>query len=91
MNMRGDDIGTGAPRPTGHTRALPTATGHWQWKGTIPTGGPSRNRRGTAADMRRHTAAQTWQEPHSGHSLMRRPLGPPHLTGDPRDGRQSSG
>ena len=40
-----------APRPTRHTRALPTATGHRQWKGTIPTGGPSRNRRGTAADM----------------------------------------
>ena len=34
MNTRGGTIGTATPRQTRHTRALPTATGHRQWKGT---------------------------------------------------------
>ena len=29
MNTRGDTIGTAPPRPTQHTRALPTAADHW--------------------------------------------------------------
>ena len=68
MNTRGGTMGTAMPGRT-KRRALPTATGHWQWKGTIPTGGPSRTRRGTAADMRQHTAAHTWHEPDGGHPL----------------------
>ena len=35
MNTRGGTIGTATPRPTRHTRALPTAADHWQQKGTI--------------------------------------------------------
>ena len=52
MNTRGNTIRPAAPRQTGHMRAQPTAAGSRQWKGTIPTGGPSGNRRGNAADMR---------------------------------------
>ena len=77
MNTRGGTIWTAAPLPTRHTRALPTAAGRRQWKGTIPTGGPSRNRRGTAADMQQPTAAHTRHEPHSGHPLMGRQCGTP--------------
>ena len=92
MNTRGGTIGTAAHRPTQHMRALPTAAGSRQLKGTIPTEGLSRNRRPTAADMRRHAAAHTRHEPHSGYLLMeRQPLGTPHLTGDPDNGRQNSG
>ena len=35
-------IGTAAPHPTRHAHALPAATAHRQWKGTIPTGGALR-------------------------------------------------
>ena len=52
MNTREGTIGTATPRPTRHTHALPIAAGRRQWKATIPTEGPSRNLRGTAADMR---------------------------------------
>ena len=51
MNTRGGTIGTATPRPTPHTRALPTAADHRQRKGTIAIEGPSRYRRGAAADM----------------------------------------
>ena len=77
MNRRGGTIGTAVPRPTGQARALPTATGHGQWKGDIPTGGPSGNQRGTAAHMRPHTAAHTWHGPHGGQSLIGRQRGTP--------------
>ena len=77
MNKRGGTIGTAAPQQTRQRRALPTAAGRRQWKGSIPTGGPSRNQRGTAGDMRRHTAAHPRQEPHSGHPLMARQRGTP--------------
>ena len=79
MNKRGGTIGTAAPCPTRQMRALPTATGQRQWKGTIPTRGASRNQRGTAADIQQHTAAQTWYEPHRGHSLMGRQCGTPGI------------
>ena len=72
MNTRGGTIGTTTPRPTRHTRALPIAAGRRQWQGTIPTEGPSRNGRGTTADVRPHTAAHTRHEPRSGHLLMGR-------------------
>ena len=83
MNTRDGTIRTAAPRPTRQTRALPNVTGHWQWKGTIPTGGPSGNRRSTAADMRRHTATHMQHEPHSGHPLIGRQRGTPG-TASPR-------
>ena len=67
MNTRDGIIGIAAPRPTRYMRALPDATSRRQWKGTIPTGRLSGNQRGTAADMRRHTAAHTRHEPQSGH------------------------
>ena len=67
MNTPGGTIGTAAPRPTRHMRALRTAAGRRQWKSTIPTEGPSRNWRGAAADMRRHTR----RKPHTGHGEMR--------------------
>ena len=77
MNTRGGTIGTAAPRPTRHTPSLPSAVGRRRWKGTIPTEGPFRNQRGTAADMRGHTAAHTQHEPHSGHPLRGRQRGTP--------------
>ena len=77
MNTRGGTIGTAAPCPTRHKRPLPTTTGHRQLKGSIPTGGPSRNWKGTAADMRRHTATHTRPEPHGGHLLIGRQQGSP--------------
>ena len=66
MNTRGGAIWTATPRPTRHTRALPTADDHRQQKGTIATEGPSRYRRGAAADMRQHTAGHTRRESHTG-------------------------
>ena len=76
-----------APPNTAHT--CPAHRG-WrrQWKGTIPTRGPSRNRRGTAADMRRHTAAHTRHEPHSGHPLIRRQHGTPGTASPHRRSRR---
>ena len=94
MNRRDGTDGTATPRPTGHTHALPTAASCQHSKGTIPTEGLSRNQRGTAAKVRRHIAAHTRRESHTGHRLMGRPhapLGPPRLTRGPDDGRQSSG
>ena len=76
MTTRGDTIRTVAPCQTRQTRALPTAAGRRHWKGNIPTEGHSRNRRRTAAKMRRHTR-HMGQEPHSGHLLMRRQCGTP--------------
>ena len=72
MNTRGGTIWTATPRPTRHTRALPTAADHPQCKGTIPTKGPSRYRRGAAAGMRRHTAAHTRREYHTGQPRVGR-------------------
>ena len=37
MNTRGGTVGTATPRSTRHTHALPTAAGHRQWKGTLPS------------------------------------------------------
>ena len=63
MNTRSGTIGTAAPGPTRHKHALLTAAGRRQWKVSIPTEGPSRYQRGTAAGMRRHTAAHTSASP----------------------------
>ena len=72
MNTRGGTIETAMRRPTRHTRALSTAADHRQWKGSIPTQGRSRYRRGAAADMRRHTAAHTRREYHNAHPRVGR-------------------
>ena len=88
MNTREGTIGTATPRPTRHTHALPTAAGRRQWKGTIPTEGPSRNRRGTAADMRQHTATHTRRESHTGHPLMGRRHGTPGTASSHRSPRR---
>ena len=88
MNTRGGTIGTAAPRPTRHTPALHTAAGRRQWKGTIRTKGPSRNQRGTAADMRRHTPAHTRREPHTGRRLIGRRHGTPGTASPHRSPRR---
>ena len=85
MNTLGGTIGTAAPQPKRRRRALPAATGHRQWKGTIPAGGPSKNRRSTATDMRSNTAAHTLHRPRGGHPLMERQRGTPG-TASPHQG-----
>ena len=77
MNTRGGNVSTTTPRHTRHTRALPTAAGRQQWKGTMPTQGPSKNRSGAEADGGRHTATHTRREPHASGPLMGRRHGTP--------------
>ena len=88
MNTRGGTIGTATPRPTRHTRALPTMADHRQWKGAIRTEGPSRYQRGAAADMRRHTAAHTRREYHTGHLPVGRRHGIPWIASSRRRPRR---
>ena len=78
MNTRGGTIGTAKPRPT-HRDRSPAVKGHHT---------NQRNRRGSAADMRRHTAAHTWRESHTGHPRMRRRHGNPRFASSQRRPRR---
>ena len=80
----------GLSRPVQHSTAMPcplqpvTGSGRAPHrrpsapsKSRRPAGGLSKNRGGTAADMRRHTPAQKWHGPHGGQLVMGRQRGTP--------------